>query len=675
MSLWILLALLTAASGFGFAILWRRQSALGEEVVRLRAELAARDAATVAPRRRARSGEASNVIPVDGSVVTLPNAAERSARGWRLEDTALLPGADLQPEALRGLGLGLAAALPALGFFLGAAPALVVATGLSAALAMTLLGLRPQWRATAWAGVITAAGWGLIGFTQGAAHAAPVIYSVFLTFCGIAGLVHAHMRRAAPGSVTALTMATLALALASQIGVIGPAGAAFGCIIVAAAIIGALSLRLESLHLAAFGAALIGLFVLSGQDAAAIWFTPAASWAGALFLAIAFTRVPQLGPRGVALAGTGALAPLLAISALHFAQHGLADPLAAAGAFAALAGVLGALIAVASQRRRDGLAALKVTLWVLTLSAFTALAAAITLALPAPLAAPAFALVALGLIALNTRVPDHAWRLFAMAAAVFAAFNALQSGQLLLAETPTWPAWALVGAGLFMPAAILAATSSFAGRTDARLSQAILETFALTLAIASVNLLVRLFFSAGATLMAPIGFVEAGAHISVWLFAALTLAARSKRGASSRMVMATALAGVAVLTATIAGALWLTQYWIVRDTVEAPISYTPLGFLAPAIMFFAHWVFWRARGSEMRTRVVFGSSAAMAAGFIALETLRHDGLADWARALIAAVTFALAIIVNFAPGVVGNVGRHSDREEDFHRERRRQKSA
>src|SRR5690606_28258876 len=108
------------------------------------------------------------------------------------------------------------------------------------------------------------------------------------------------------------------------------------------------NLRLEVVHLAAFVATLVGLLVLSGQQSAAIWFTPAAAWAGALFFAIAFVRVPQLGSRGVALAGTGALAPFAAIAALHDAQHGLANSFAAAGAFLGLATLLGLLIAIAA---------------------------------------------------------------------------------------------------------------------------------------------------------------------------------------------------------------------------------------------------------------------------------------------------------------------------------------
>jgi len=107
--------------------------------------------------------------------------------------------------------------------------------------------------------------------------------------------------------------------------------------------------------------------------------------------------------------------------------------------------------------------------------------------------------------------------------------------------------------------------------------------------------------------------------------------------------------------------------------VPSPLSYAPLGFLAPAVLFWAHWVFWRARGAEVRTRVVFAAGAAMTAAFVALEVLRSEGMPSWASALIAAVAFALAIIINFAPGVVGSGPRRSYSEENFHRNRRRQK--
>jgi len=560
MGLWIILVLQIAATGLGFVVLWRRQRSLGDEVVRLREALSAVEHERAVPRQRARVGQGSVVTPVDAEIVTIETSAARAARAWSLPNTPLQFGAtEVQPDTLRGLILGAVAGAPALGFFLSVSTPLIVAAGLLVSLAMTLLGLRYEWRASAWAGVVTGAGWALLGFVLGAAQAAPVIYSALAAFCGVAGLVHAHLRRATPGAVTALSMATLVLALASQIGIIGPAGAAFGVIVAAAAIIGAISLRLEALHLAGFGAALIGLFVLSGQDAAAIWFTPATSWAGALFLAIALVRVPHLGARGVALAGTGALAPLLAIGALHFANHGLADRFAAAGSFAVLSAALGGLIALAAIRRPGGLAALKVTLWVLAIGAFAAISAAIILALPSPLAAPAFAALALSLTVLNARVPDAAWRAFTCIAAVCAAANTFDAARLLLEEAPAWAPSVLVAAGIALPALLAAVGALFAGRAGATFTAGLLEIIAFTLFISAANLMVRLFFSDGATLLASIGFVETGMHIATWLAASLLIAVRSRRGAgTARMGAATAFGLAGLGAAAFAGVLWLT---------------------------------------------------------------------------------------------------------------------
>src|SRR5262249_39839369 len=160
-------------------------------------------------------------------------------------------------------------------------------------------------------------------------------------------------------------------------------------------IVGAVSLRSEPLHLAGFAATLIGLFVLSGQPSAAIWFTPVTAWAGALFFGVAAVRTPYLGARGMTLAATGALAPLLGIAALYDSHQGLADARAAGAAFIVLALMLGGLIAAAAQRQHRGVAALKMTLWVLAAAAFAAAVAGSLLAFPAPFAASALAAISL----------------------------------------------------------------------------------------------------------------------------------------------------------------------------------------------------------------------------------------------------------------------------------------
>lgn len=669
MWLWILVALHLAATAAGFAFFWRRHSALHAEVERLREALGAAEAVAAPVRRRAGATEAASAELISITPSVTPEA--RAARAWRLPETPIgFDAANFPPDTTRGLVLGAIAAAPALGFFFGIAAPFLIVAGLGAAAAMMLLSLRPEWRAAAWASVITAAAWGVLGLVLGAAQSSPVIYSVFIAFAGIAGLTHAHLRRATPGLVMGLATAALSLALASQTSVIGAGGVAFGIIVAAAAIIGAMSLRLEAMHLAAFGAALVGLFVLSGQDAAAIWFTPATAWAGALFLAIAIVRVPQLGARGVALAGTGVLVSMLGAGALHWAQHGLANPYAASGAFTALAAIFSAIIGLSAARRAGALASLKITLWVLALGGFAAITTAIFLALPAPFAACGFAAVALGLTALNTRLPDAAWRTFACVAAMLAAGCALASAQMVLSESQAWDAWVLIGAGLVAPAILVGGAALFAARADAKFTASVAESVTFGAAVIAVSLLIRLYFSGGALLLQPVGFVELGAHAAAWLIAALLIASRSRLGAGRVRVGAAILLGMLALVVCAFGAgLWLTPYWSARPATGAPLNHAPLGFLLPAIMFWANWVFWRARGAEVRTRVALAAGAMLLACYVTLEMVRIPDMPDWASALVGAVAFALAIAINFASGITA--GR-SDREEDFHRNRRRE---
>jgi hypothetical protein len=191
--------------------------------------------------------------------------------------------------------------------------------------------------------------------------------------------------------------------------------------------------------------------------------------------------------------------------------------------------------------------------------------------------------------------------------------------------------------------------------------------------VIAANLAVRLFFSGGAVLLQPVGFVETGAHTSVWLLASLLMASRSRRGAGAvRIGVAVVLSMMALLVSAFAGGLWLTSYWNARESAAALVTHAPFGFLAPAILFWAHWVFWRARGAETRTRTALAAGAQMSAAFITLELMRWPNAPEWLGALGGAMSFALAIVLNFAPGVAAAAPRRLDGEEDLHRERRRQ---
>ncbi len=662
----IIFALYAIGSATALVLLWRRVEQMRAELTQLRRASGTR--AQVRLARRVRSGAVApvadepivQVAPADGGPLA------RAARSWGLQETASREtgtsaptrGVALSPDTLRGLILGLLASAPVLGFFFGAAPPIIVAAGLAIATAMMVIAQRRVWSVAAWASVLTAAAWASLGFALGAAHADPTSYAMCVAFAGAAGLLHAHLRDATPGATMALAMSAAALALASQTGMIGPAGAAFGAIVALAAIVGSLSLRLEAMHLAAFGAAVIGLFVLSGQASAAIWFTPVTSWAGALFLAIAIIRVPQLGARGVALAGTGAFGALGAILALNTAQHGLSHPIAAAAALVVLAGVLAGVIATGALRRGRGLQALRFSLWMLALAGFLALVAAIVLALPAPLAATAFALVALALAALNMRFPEGTWRALAGVAALLAVPFALTSAQTMLSETPGWPAWLLILGGLAAPAAALAGAALLAARHEAPKLSALFELLVFGLAVCATSLCVRLVFSEGALLLQPVGFVETGVHAAAWLTAALIIGSRAHLGAKPMRVAAINLLTLAAFgVMTVASLLWTSDYWAARAGGGPDILQRPtLGFLIPAIAFFAHWVFWRARADELQTRLVFAASMLLLAAFVTAEAIRAENLPDWAQALAGAVSFAMALGLNFSPGVANTDG-------------------
>ncbi len=672
----ILFSIYAMGSTAALVFLWRRLRHVSDEVTELHQRLEAR--ASSKPRRRAPAGA---VVPLPGpSARDDVDPGARAARTWRLPpqvgDGPHLKWISLQPGTLRGLLLGILATAPALAFFFRADAPVIVASGLAVAAAMMVVALRAVWAEAAWAAVFTAGAWATLGFALGAAHADGVSYSICVALAGAAGLLHARLRRTSPGATMALAMCAAALALASQTGMIGPAGAAFAVLISIGAVVGASSLRLEAIHLAAFGATVIGLFVLSGQESASIWFTPATAWAGALFLGIAAVRVPQLGARGVALAGTGAFGALGAILALNSAQHGLADRYAAAGALIALAAILGAVIAASVMRRERGLQALRFTLWLLALAAFIAIAAAIVLALPAPLAASGFALLTLGLAALDARFSEGTWRAFAGAAALIVAPFAAVSAELVLSESGAWPAWALVAFGFCLPAALLGGAAFLTWRHAAPKLSALLEMLVIGLAITAVSLVVRLVFTEGALRLQAVGFVETGVHSAAWLLTALLIGARAHLGATRMRIAAINLLMLAAFgVMAVAAALWTTDYWMTRAGGGPEfLARDTLGFLIPAVLFFAHWVFWRARSDDLQTRLVFGASMLLSAAFVTVEMLRAEGVPDWSRALAGAVSFAVALGLNFAPGVVNadKRPRRGNLEKNLHRDGRRQ---
>jgi len=651
--LFALLAIQTAAVLAAGVYVWRRFESQQAEINELREAVATKGVkhAKVANAR----GVTAEVISLTSSAEAEAAPTEREHRAWNLPSapTITLPTPGVSAETARGLTLGILAIAPALGFAFNASTATIIACGLAIGAAMMAIAHRPTWRAAAWAAVATSGAWALIGFALGSAHADPASYSVCAALAAAVGLAHAHHHRVSTGVTMALTMTIAVLALSLQVGMVSAAGAGFAFIVAASAITGALSLRLEAMHFGAFGAALLGLFVLSGQPSAAIWFTPATAWAGAIFFAIAAIRVPQLGARGLAIAGTGALAPLMAITALYFSQHGLADRYAAAAGFAVLSALLIGVIAAATMRRERGLDALKATLWMLLAGAFTAFAAAVSLALPAAMAAPAFAFAALALSAIDLGLPSRAWRAFACLCSVFALIFAFATAQVLLSEMSPWPAWISIGAGVAAPALILGVAAWAAKRRDARASAGFLESAVIVLAVLAADLAVRVIYAGGAVLLQPVSFAELGAHASIWLIAALVVRVRARHGVRRvRIAFSNTMLAVTVGALLTAAALWMTPFWIPRQSTAGFLSRDTLGFLAPGLILLAHAWIWRQRGAEAQTRISLASGALLVAAFLTLEVTRADGDSDWLGAVVGALSFAGAIGVNFIPGLV-----------------------
>ena len=166
MELWILLSLQLAATALGFAYLWRRQRGLSDEIARLREALSALEGERAVVRRLPRRAEGAAAAAETAAVVSIAprTPAARAERAWRLPEANLPFDKDLiSSDTTRGTLLGIAAAAPALGFFMALDSGLVVAAGLGVATAMMLLGLRAEWRAASWAGAITAGVWALVG--------------------------------------------------------------------------------------------------------------------------------------------------------------------------------------------------------------------------------------------------------------------------------------------------------------------------------------------------------------------------------------------------------------------------------------------------------------------------------------------------------------------------------
>ena len=260
----VLLVLHAALSVTGFVLLWRRLDRQRAEIARLKHALSAREK----PARKLRTA--------DGAVVSITDLApQRSAPPLRTASADKPPKTWVQrarsPSARPAYVLALMAITPVLGFFISGVAAPL---GLVSAAAMMVIALRPAWRLAAWVSAASGAAWAIMGL---ATAPNPLLFSAGAAAAGVIGLTYAHMRSPAAGIALALAMSAATLALGSQAGMISAAGAGFAVIVVAGTIVGALSLRLEAMHLAALGAAVIErhLELLSGVGVGDADFYPA----------------------------------------------------------------------------------------------------------------------------------------------------------------------------------------------------------------------------------------------------------------------------------------------------------------------------------------------------------------------------------------------------------------
>ncbi|MES1201565.1 MAG: DUF2339 domain-containing protein [Pseudomonadota bacterium] len=636
----------------GLIVFLRRTDAMQSEIVRLRAAVETRVSVEAQAKRKSASF-LREVAP--GAVETLADWRKRfDSEIATLKEPFKAANferpASLRPETAREIVVVCALIAPVLGLAFGAPLSALAAAAFAIAGAASLISLRHAWRDTAWFAVIGGGAWALAGLLADLGDVHRGLFCFSLVFAASAGLLRARLGRpSGPGAMLALIMATTALAIGSQVGLVGPTGIAFGAIVALAAAFGAASLRLEWIHFAAFAGAGVGLYVLSAQHDAAIWFTPAATWAGVWFLALAFVRAPELGPRGVLIAATGTIAPMFAVSALYQAQHGLETPYAAAGGFLAIAACFASVLALAARRQKK-LGDLHLTLWALGVATFGALAISLMLVAPIALYPTIFAVLAGAAIALNLRWQDRFW---SFAASTFALIAVVQAAALLreFGAPASELSPVMIAAFTLSVPALTAGLAAHFARGRAPISSGVLEACAILGGAFALSSWTRLAFTGGTPALQGVSFVEAGVHAALWLGAALVLAARATRGvAPVRYTFATLLAAAGAGVTLIALIIWVTPWW--STTVMTSTTHPPLGFAAPAIALWAHWLYWRHVDETRRARWSFGSAALVTAAAITLELVWQKGWgATWAPPVIGAAAFAIAAGLNFVPGL------------------------
>ncbi|MES1197300.1 MAG: hypothetical protein ABUL55_01630 [Pseudomonadota bacterium] len=569
----------------------------------------------------------------------------------------------LSPEIARALIVVCALAAPLIGFVVDAPLVMITSWALGIASVVSLVSLRAAWRHTAWFATVAAGAWATAGYLAGVDVAVAPFYCGGLVLAAASGLLQARLRQpASPGLGLALFMSIAALATGLTLGLVGPAGIAFSLIVALAALTGATTLRLEPLNIVALLGAGIGLYVLSGQPGADIWFTPAATLAGAWFLGLAFVGVPLRGPRGLALAATGTIAPVFAVTSLYQAGHALETPFAGAVGFAALAVLFLGLLTLAA-RRQASIGDLKLTLWALGVPLAGASVAACALALPPPFLAVALAAIALAFILADVRWPNMFWPVAAASLSLGALVSAANIAITFGAARSTWNPL-VIALGAFAAPALLFATAAHFVHVRRPRAGAWFEAIAIGGATATLAALTRIAFSGDMPALQPVSFVETGADAAIWLLLGLGLSARASHGAGLIRKGAAALltsAGLIVVAASLI--VWLSPWWGL-DMVSRPDLHPPLGFAAPATALWAHWLYWRHADQQPRARFFFASAGVATAAWITLELVWRRASGDsWLLPALGAGAFVGAVALNFVPGLPVKAAKKQRRTE------------
>lgn len=614
-----ILALSCALVGLigALALIWRRLDDLANEVRLLRMTLESMRGAEPKPRP-ARTPELAEPLraPAEPALVGAANAGVRLEEApprtpphdpnasddpfdesWVLKRPLATPSPALPPQAPSARAI--------------LAPQTPARPRLSGPETSRAPGRTPQRVTTArlWQGAIVAGALGV-----GAAIAAPALAGLaYLVAYAAFGLARAALtRRILPGAAAPALAAVAAILLIGPLG--APAFLALGVILAGAALIGGGFVALEPILVGAWAGACVALVLLHAHPEAITWFAPATAWTGALFLALASVRAPQLGARGVTVSAAGASAAIFCAATLHVAAHGLGAPWAAAGAMIAVAAALGGALILAAQPK--GLAALGWAAFPLGFGAAAALMLAMFMALSAPLAASALIALAVGFLWLDARHPHRLWR---FDAAVLGIGGAVMSGVAFRWVDASVAGLAALVCALPIPTA-LALVAAWRAAPRAPLTATGFETAALIGAAASIASLTHWACDRyGATTYAELGIIAAG-----WITLAALVAARADRGAwIARRLGADALLAFGIGLWALGPMSLANPLASGEDAAGAPVfNLLALGFALPALALWGQRVFWR-RSPRGRAALWLAAIASLAWATLELRRAFH----------------------------------------------------